>query len=955
MATQQINVFEDLAKPLREAIVERGFASPTDPQLKAIPEILAGRNVLLISPTASGKTEAAVLPVLSRYITDRGEDRGIKILYITPLRALNRDMLDRFEWWGKRLDVRIAVRHGDTDVRERSFQAKNPPELLIITPETLQAILTGRVMKRHLQALRYLIIDEVHELAEDKRGSQLAIAIERLRATGAHDIQVIGLSATIGTPEKVAKFLVGNGREATIIQVPVGREIRLDVICPKPTRKDTALAAKLYTHAEVAARLGLMRRMIEDHKSVILFTNTRAIAEVLASRMKVWDVDFPISIHHGSLAKPSRISAERGLKDGQLRGLVATSSLELGIDVGSVDFVIQYMSPRQVTRLIQRVGRSGHRIGRTADGVIVALDSDDTLEAMVIARRALGEQLEPVSVPEKPLDVLAHQLVGLLIQKGRWYVNEIMELVTKAYPYKDLTEQELLSVINYMHTRFPRLAWYSDLDKVMLRPRRIKSLYTYYFGKLSMIPDEKQYLIIDESDDQAVGVLDEAFVAEYGEPGRKFIVRGSPWKMTSIRGDKIYVKSIRDPTGSIPSWVGEEIPVPFEIGQEVGAIRRRAEEAILTNRDDEQLIDELGREYPAQTETIRRSLSETLEQISLGIKVPTDRRIVIEDWEDFVVINAHFGLLVNRTLARLVGHVLSEEIGVTIGVQQDPYRILVQTSGTAGAAKVAEVLRGLARLDVQNTVIESTKKTGLFKRRLVHVAKRFGAITRWVEFGSVNLRQLMKSFEGTVIMEEALKETMEKDLDIPNTMRILQQIDTNFEVIVAPQSSEPSPIARIGIERISRKTDLIPPEKMKRILLESTKARILNESRTLACPKCLAYARIVRVKDMPDDFACPKCKKATLAITAELPERIEKLAAKGNRNMSEQDEKLTTELKASSALLRKYGKAAAYVLAGRRVRPNDARPVLRRNPKVSDRLFDGIMQAERKVLRRRFL
>jgi len=955
LATQQINVFDELAKPLREAIVERGFVSPTDPQLRAIPEILAGRNVLLISPTASGKTEAAVLPVLSRYMVDRGEDRGIKILYITPLRALNRDMLDRLEWWGKRLDVRIAVRHGDTDIRERSFQAKNPPEMLIITPETLQAILTGRIMKRHLQALRYLIIDEVHELAEDKRGSQLTIAVERLRATGAHEIQVIGLSATIGTPEKVAKFLVGNGRDATIIQVPVGREIRLNVICPKPGRKDSALAARLYTHPEVAARLELMRRMIEDHKSVILFTNTRAIAEILASRMKVWDVDFPISIHHGSLAKPSRISAEQGLKNGQLRGLVATSSLELGIDVGSVDFVIQYMSPRQVTRLIQRVGRSGHRIGRTADGVIVALDSDDTLEAMVIARRSLEEKLEPVSVPEKPLDVLAHQLVGLLIQKGRWYVNEIMELVSKAYPYKDLTEQDLLAVINYMHTRFPRLAWYSDLDKVILRPRRIKALYTYYFGKLSMIPDEKQYLIIDESDDQAVGVLDEAFVAEYGEPGRKFIVRGSPWKMTSIRGDKIFVKSIRDPTGSIPSWVGEEIPVPFEIGQEVGAIRRKAEESILANGDDKLLIDELCRDYPAEPETVRRSLSETLEQIALGIKVPTDRRIVIEDWEDFAIINAHFGLLVNRTLARLVGHILSEEIGITIGVQQDPYRILVQTSGTAGAKKVADVLRQLGKMDIQNMVIESTKKTGLFKRRLVHVAKRFGAITKWVEFGGVNLRQLMKSFEGTVIMEEALKETLEKDLDVPNTMRILQQVDSTFEVIVSTQTSEPSPIARIGIERISRKTDLIPPEKMKRILVESTKARILNESRTLACPKCLAYAHIVRVKDMPIDFLCPKCKKGYLGITAELPDRMEKIAAKKNHILSQQDQRVVDDLKGSSSLLRTYGKAAACVLAGRRIRAAEARPVLRRNGRISDRLFEGIMQAERKILRRRFL
>jgi ATP-dependent Lhr-like helicase len=213
----------------------------------------------------------------------------------------------------------------------------------------------------------------------------------------------------------------------------------------------------------------------------------------------------------------------------------------------------------------------------------------------------------------------------------------------------------------------------------------------------------------------------------------------------------------------------------------------------------------------------------------------------------------------------------------------------------------------------------------------------------------------MKSFEGTVIMEEALKETLEKDLDIPNTMRVLQQIDSDLEVIVAPQRSEPSPIARIGIERISRKTDLIPPEKMKRILVESVKARILNESRTLACPKCLAYSRIVRIKEMPDDVKCPKCKKAYLGISAELPETIEKLARKKNRTRSQQDDRLLTDLKESSTLLRTYGKPAAYVLAGRRIRAAEARPVLKQHRNVSDRLFEGIMQAERKVLRRRFL
>ena len=204
---------------------------------------------------------------------------------------------------------------------------------------------------------------------------------------------------------------------------------------------------------------------IEDHRSVLLFTNTRSVSEVLASRFKVWDVDFPVSIHHGSLAKPSRLAAERGLKNGELKGLVATSSLELGIDIGRIDMVIQYMSPRQVTRLIQRIGRSGHRIGRIPKGVIITMDSDDTLEAMVIARRTINEELEPLEIPPKPYDVLAHQIAGLLMKQKQWSFNEIHDLCKKAFPYADLTVDDISNVLDYMHRRFPRFAWVSEEDK----------------------------------------------------------------------------------------------------------------------------------------------------------------------------------------------------------------------------------------------------------------------------------------------------------------------------------------------------------------------------------------------------------------------------------------------------------------------------------------------------------
>src|SRR3972149_6818904 len=280
----------------------------------------------------------------------------------------------------------------------------------------------------------------------------------------------IGLSATIGTPDKVAQFLVGDQRSVEIIRVPVAKMMHLQVIFPQPTEEDARLAGKLYTHPEVAARLRVIRDYMSKHKSVLLFRNTRSVSEVLTSRFKVWDIDFPVSIHHGSLAKPSRIAAETGLKSGALKGLIATSSLELGIDVGRIDLVIHYMSPRQVTRLIQRVGRAGHRVGRVAEGVIVGMDTDDTLEALVIARRALKEELEPVEIPPKPYDALTHQIAGMLMRNRRLEFNDILTLARNAYPYHDLTMEDVEKILTYMHGRFPRLAWVSVEDKGVLKP-----------------------------------------------------------------------------------------------------------------------------------------------------------------------------------------------------------------------------------------------------------------------------------------------------------------------------------------------------------------------------------------------------------------------------------------------------------------------------------------------------
>ena len=951
------NVFELLVKPVRRLVEQRGFPKPTEPQEQTIPKILEGKNVLLISPTATGKTEAAFLPVLSMLL-QAPQTPGIKVLYITPLRALNRDLLERLEWWCNNLDIKLAVRHGDTDTKERTRQSRSPPDILITTPETLQAVLSGWLLRQHLQSLRWVIIDEVHELADSKRGSQLSLALERVRTLIGKDFQTIGLSATIGSPEKVAQFLVGNSRNVEITRVPVAKMMRLQVLFPQPTEEDVRLAGQLYTHPEVAARLRVIREYMSKHRSVLLFTNTRAVSEVLASRFKVWDIDFPVSIHHGSLAKPSRIAAETGLKRGALKGLIATSSLELGIDVGRIDLVIQYMSPRQVTRLIQRVGRAGHRVGRVAEGVIIGMDSDDTLEALAIARRALREDLEPVEIPPKPYDALTHQIAGLLLKNRRLAFNEILEMAKNAYPYQEMTLADVENALRYMHQRFPRLAWVSFEDQVALKPQRTTALFEYYFDNLSMIPVEKQFLVVDEASDSSIGVLDEAFMAEYGKAGTKFIIRGSPWQIIHTTEDKVFVRPVDDPTGAIPSWIGEEIPVPFEVAQEVAAIRGFVEEKMRSGLSAEEISALLSERYPADKDTILRALAETVEQVNLGLAVPTDKRIVVEDWEDFVIIHANFGSLTNRALAQLLGQILSEKLGHGIVVQHDPYRIFVQTLGAANAARVLEVFDELSAMPeqaVKDMLTRSTVKTGLFKRRIIHVARRFGALKKWADFSNVSLQKLITSFENTPIYDEGLKEVFTKDLDAEGLVRVLGRIrDGEIRLQVLETGGNATPVARVGIERVSMKTDLIPPERMRAVLVESAKARLLNETGNFVCTSCWDYLEMVRIKDLPDKPKCPRCGSHAIGLLKVDEEKALPLIEKKGKKLAVAEEKLHMQAVQTAQLIAKYGKVAAVALSARKVRSSDIAGVLEKEPKLSDRFYELVLEAERRALSKRF-
>ncbi len=447
-------------------------------------------------------------------------------------------------------------------------------------------------------------------------------------------------------------------------------------------------------------------------------------------------------------------------------------------------------------------------------------------------------------------------------------------------------------------------------------------------------------------------------MAEYGKPGVKFIIRGSPWRISSVSGDHVYVKSVDDPTGAIPSWVGEQIPVPFEVAQEVGWIRGFIEEHMRSRVSPEETADRLAQKYPADKDTIVRAMLETVNQVKMNCPVPTNRRLLIEDWEDFVIVHANFGSLTNRALAQLVGHVLSEQIGYTVAVQHDPYRIFIQTMGASNADYIVALFDEMKKWPdstIRNEIMKAAVKTGIFKRRMIHVARRFGALKKWVDFSRVSLRNLVKSFEDTVIYDEALKETFTKDLDVEHMIQVLHGVGKGeFKIQKVKPEGVVSPIARVGLERASMKTDLIPPERMRVILIESARARLLDETRTFVCTNCWDYLEMIRIRDLPSKPECPRCGSTALGVLRQEEDEASSLIDKKGERLTRIEQRWHDLALKTAQIMSIYGKPAALALSGKRLRPSDVNDLLLKEKELTDNFFELVIEAEKKALKRRF-
>lgn len=942
------STFDALAKPIRDALPDLGFQTPTQPQRLAIPRIIKGANVLLIAPTASGKTEAALLPVLSRYAT-KGTTKGIAILYVTPLRALNRDLLRRVAHLTPKLGIRCEVRHGDTPASQRRKQARNPPQMLITTPETLQAILPGAGMRKHLRSVRAVIIDEIHELACDKRGAQLTVALERVREITRKKFQRIGLSATVGDPEKVAEFLVGPTEKCEVVTADIMKDTRYHVEYPYPTPEDHDLAQSLYTSPDAAARISRIKELVDTHTSTLVFVNSRQHAEMLGLRLGT--LDKRIAVHHGSLSREERARIENEFKAGELRGIICTSTLELGIDIGSADLTVQYLSPRQVSALIQRVGRSGHRLGRISEGVIICAYPEDVLESVAIIQHAQKRQLEPVRIHSNALDVLAHQIAGVLMDKERSRPSEMLSVIRRSGAFGSLTSRQFQSVCRYMEN----LGLFRRTGNLLTRSSKTRE---YYYRNLSMIPDERRYPILDVTSQRTIATLGEEFVLLHAKRGLHFICRGRVWEIVRVadEGD-IYVVPVEDPTAAIPGWDGEILPVPFEVAQEVGRIRGEVE-ASLKSIGRERTIEEVCNAYSIERLAATRIVDEIQNYVGRGYHAPTDRLILVEAFDRYLIVHVSFGEAVNRALAYVFDEVLTGRGGVS-NIWADGYRILIELPEVASGEVLnflSAELFSMSEQSIQERFDAYTRRRFPFAYNMKFIAERFGAIPRGLFLGERSLFELSARFESTPIHEETLREAKLVKVDIDSARKIMRSIAGGAVTVVPILSEEsPTPQAFYMLNKFVEVPEMVAPESARKDNLSRMRTSLLAQKVEFVCLHCGSATPEKRTQELAEFPKCSKCGSGLLAlknkIRADVPVILQKWKSKQELTMEER--RNLSQARRTADLVLSYGRQAVVALLTWGVGPQTAAGILAKMHTQDENFYADLLNAKLKYIQTR--
>jgi ATP-dependent Lhr-like helicase len=792
MAADPLRAFSD---PVADWF-RRSFAEPTAVQRKGWPPIARGEHTLLLAPTGSGKTLAAFLSAIDRLEGRAGA--GVRVLYVSPLKALNHDIERNLRaplnGIATAQDVRVAVRSGDTPQAERASIRRTPPDILITTPESLYLMLTSQA-REVLRGVETVIVDEIHAVAATKRGAHLALSLERLEALCERPPQRVGLSATQRPLEEIARFL-GGGRDVTIVDAGAAKELDLEVVIPVEDMRELGAARTVEGEPRVSIWPAVYPRLLElvqAHTSTIVFVNNRRSAERVANRLNELADKDVARAHHGSIAREQRLEIEDMLKRGVLPALVATSSLELGIDMGAVDLVVQIESPKSVAAGLQRVGRAGHSVGEPSRGRFFPKWRGDLLETAVVTRRMREGAIEATRVPRQPLDVLAQQVVAAAAM-DEWPVDDLLALVRRAYPYADLSRAQFDGVLDMLAGRYPseefaelrpRIVWDRTADTI--RGRRGAQRLAVVSG--GTIPDRGLYGVFLADSGARVGELDEEMVYETRQ-GEVFQLGATSWRVEQITTDRVLVTPAPGVPGKMPFWKGDGVGRPAELGAAIGEATRLRRFGEL----DEWAASNLATYLDDQREAV-------------GV-VPSDRTLVVERFRDEIgdwriCVLSPYGGRVHAPWALAIETRLSRAMGIEVEAMWADDGITIRLPD-ADAPPPTELI-AIQPENLDELLIEAVGASPLFAGRFRENAARALLIPRrrpgqrtplWQQrLKAHDLQQVAGRFGSFPIVLETYREVLSDVFEVPSLKALLQRIQVGEVDLVEVESEHPSPFA----------------------------------------------------------------------------------------------------------------------------------------------------------------
>ena len=825
MIKRQEKIYKDnsiykLLHPWVKEWFKTKFNGFTESQKLSIMDVHKGNNILISSPTGSGKTLTAFLSVISQLtmLSDMGklEDR-VYCIYISPLKALDNDIEKNIDEplgeiekiAGKELGIRKAVRTGDTTQYERTKMLKKPPHILITTPETLSILLCAPKFREKIKDVGYVIIDEIHSLADNKRGVHLSLTLERLQNL-AGSFTRIGLSATVYPLEKVAQYLVGSQdgevRDCKIVDVNYLKRLDMKVLCPV----DDIINSD--PEEMNNATYKLIDELVQSHKTTLIFTNTRSGTESvvfnLKKKFKDKYNDNNIMTHHSSLSKELRLETENKLKNGELKVVVSSTSLELGIDIGYIDLVILVSSPKSVSRALQRIGRSGHKLHEKSKGRIIVVDRDDLVECALILKNAVEGKIDEIHIPENCLDVLAQHIYGMAIE-SKQDIDTAYDLVKRSYCYRNLSINDYLNVLSYLageyvdlEDRYVYAKIWVDYDTNMFG-KRGKLARMLYSTNIGTIPDRSSARV--KCAGQVVGHVEEDFMEKL-QKGDTFVLGGKIYRFNYARGMTLNVTPSSGPP-SIPSWFSEQLPLSFDLALSIQRFRALMEGKFYCDRSKEEIMDFIH-EFLYVDYNAANSIYEYFREQYLYAVIPSNKKLLIEYYKGFgdrkfVVFHTCFGRRVNDALSRAVAYILAKKYKRDIMISISDNGFYLSSEGKIGGL---EAFNDLTSENIEDILIKAIDKTETLAGRFRHCAGRALMILRHYKGkqksvsrqhikGKILLNFVKELDKNFSILKEARREVIEDFMDLKNAKRVLKMIESGQLEIKQINTVIPSPFS----------------------------------------------------------------------------------------------------------------------------------------------------------------